>query len=117
MSENRRLLRIMSSFLAPHPACANRPLRRGCAILGILLLAAAVPTEASAKDGALALDTSLIIDGMASTSADGSESGTTATIDIKLLIDGAPLGLAGLTGMANLAIYSGDGLSGPLGDL
>lgn len=121
MSENRRLLRIMCNFLAPRQTGGNRfnhqGLQRSCSRLGLSLAAMAFPAAASATDGALALDTSLLVDGMVSTSEDGDESGATGQLNLSLLLDGAPLGLPGLTGMAGVTVYSGDGISGPLGDL
>jgi porin len=111
----------MSNFLAPRPVGGNRfnhqGLQRGCSRLGLSLAAIAFPAVASAADGALTLDTSLIVDGMVSVSEDDDESGVAAHVDLKLLLDGAPLGVPGLTGMAGVTVYSGDGISGSLGDL
>lgn len=111
----------MGRFIASRPGSGNRPVWRGCAISGISAVAIAVPAAAHAAGGALVLDTSLIVDAMASTGTSTGKGerhrGATARLDVKLLLDGAPLGIAGLVGMADVAVHSGEGLSGSLGDL
>ena len=97
----------------------GKPLgKAGCFSLALLAAAMVWGSPALADTPkALTLDTSLTVDGMTSIGADADHSGIAARLQATLTIDGTAFGAEGLSGMVDMAAYSGPGLTEKLGDL